>query len=75
MEFSNNGISVILNKDLGESDEIFFNRGQFIISQTRLNNLDELNKLSKIWANSKFKGCKYSNSLSYQIKEMEKNMK
>ena len=30
MEFCKNGISIILEKDLGESDEIFFNRGMFI---------------------------------------------
>ena len=28
MEFCKNGISIILEKDLGESDEIFFNRGR-----------------------------------------------
>lgn len=74
MEFYKNGVSIILNKDLGESDEIFFNRGQFIISQTKLNNFQELEKLSKIWANRKYKGCKYPNSLLHQINFMEKNM-
>ena len=39
MEFYKNGKSIILHKDIGESDEVFYNRGQFIINQTKLNNL------------------------------------
>ena len=74
MEFSKNGLSIILNKDLGESDEIFFNRGLFIISQPKLNNFQELVKLSKVWSNYKYKGCSYSYSLNKQIKDMEKHM-
>ena len=35
MEFCKNGKSIILNKELGESDEIFFNRGFFIINQSK----------------------------------------
>jgi len=74
MEFSKNGISIILNKNLGESDEIFFNRGLFIISQPKLNNFQELIKLSKVWSNYKYKGCVYSYSLNKQITDMEKHM-
>ena len=74
MEFSKNGLSIILNKDLGESDEIFYNRGIFIISQPKLNNFQELVKLSKVWSNYKYKGCSYSYSLNKQIKDMEKYM-
>ncbi len=74
MEFSKNGISIILNKNLGESDEIFFNRGLFIISQPKLNNFQELIKLSKVWSNHKYKDCVYSYSLNKQITDMEKHM-
>ena len=74
MEFSKNGLSIILNKDLSESDEIFYNRGLFIISQPKLNNFQELVKLSKVWSNYKYKGCSYSYSLNKQIKDMEKYM-
>jgi hypothetical protein len=74
MEFCKNGKSIIIHKDLGESDEVFYNRGQFIINQSKLNNLNDLEKLSKIWANMKYKGCKYSNSITTQIKYMEKNL-
>jgi len=74
MEFYKNGKSMILHKDTGESDEVFYNRGLFIISQTKLNNLEDLEKMSKIWANIKYKGCKYSSSITNQIRYMEKNL-
>lgn len=74
MEFCKNGKSIILYKDMGESDEIFFNRGAFIISQPKLYNFNELVKLSKVWSNSKYKGCSYSYSLNKQITDMEKFM-
>ena len=74
MEFSKNGLSIILNKDLGESDEIFYNRGIFIISQPKLNNFQELVKLSKVWSNYKYKRCSYSYLLNKQVKDMEKYM-
>ena len=72
MEFCKNGKSIILKKELGESDEIFHNRGLFIINQTKLNNLSDLDKLSKIWANMKFKECKYPSYITNKIKYMEK---
>jgi hypothetical protein len=74
MEFCKNGKSIILSKDIGESDEIFFNRGNFIISQPKLYNFSELVKLSKIWSNFKYKKCSYSYSLNKQITDMEKFM-
>ena len=74
MEFYKNGKSIILHKDIGESDEVFYNRGLFIINQTKLNNLQDMEKMSKIWANIKYKGCKYSNSITNQIRYMEKNL-
>lgn len=74
MEFYKNGKSIILYKDIGESDEVFYNRGLFIINQTKLNNLQDLEKMSKVWANIKYKGCKYSNSITNQIRYMEKNL-
>jgi hypothetical protein len=74
MEFCKNGKSIILYKDMGESDEIFFNRGTFIVSQPKLYNFNELVKLSKVWSNYKYKGCSYSYSLNKQITDMEKFM-
>tara|TARA_Y200000002_G_C22487769_1_gene581634 strand:+ start:603 stop:830 length:228 start_codon:yes stop_codon:yes gene_type:complete len=72
MEFCKNGKSIILHKELGESDEIFYNRGLFIINQSKLNNLSDLERLSKIWTNMTFKGCRYPHFISNKIKYMEK---
>jgi len=74
MEFYKKGISIILNKQLGESDEIFYKRGFFIINQSKLDDFQELEKLSKIWSNYKFKKCNYSNDLIKLVTNMEKNM-
>ena len=73
MEFCKNGISIILNKESGESDKMFFERGNFIISQ-KVNNLDFLNKLSKIYVNIKFKNCTYPFNITRIVKEMESNI-
>ena len=69
MEFCKNGNSIILNRESAESDEVYFNRGWFIISQPKLNNFNELEQLS-----NKYKGCSYSHSLNKQITDMEKHM-
>jgi hypothetical protein len=74
MEFCKNGNSIILNRESAESDEVYFNRGWFIISQPKLNNFNELEQLSKVWSNYKYKGCSYSHSLNKQITDMEKHM-
>ena len=74
MEFSKNGNSIFLEKDLNECKDLFIRRGWFIISQNNINNLEELNKYSKLWINIKFKGCKYSNHIHKIIYSMEKNL-
>lgn len=74
MEFVKNGKSIILYKDNLEPDYIFFKRGLFIINQKDLSNLNELIKLSKVWANYKFKNCEYSNNLIKKIKILDKNL-
>jgi len=74
MEFYKNGKSIILHKDIGESDEVFYNRDLFIINQTRLNNLEDLKRLKKIWSNYKYKNCKYSTNLIKIVTQMEKHM-
>lgn len=73
MEFCKNGISIILNKENGESDKMFFERGNFIISQ-KVNNFDFLNKLSKIYVNIKFKKCIYPYNITRIVKDMESNL-
>lgn len=71
MEFSKNGRSIIIYKDIGESDQMFFERGNFIISQDEINNLNFLEKMSKIYCNIKYKRCVYSNNINKIIKSME----
>ena len=74
MEFSKNGRSIILNKLLDESDDIFYKRGYFIISQPNLDNLNYLIKLSKIWSNYRIKKCTYSNSLIKELTHKHNNI-
>tara|TARA_B100001248_G_scaffold66372_1_gene46619 strand:+ start:253 stop:483 length:231 start_codon:yes stop_codon:yes gene_type:complete len=71
MEFSKKGRSIIIYKDIGESDQMFFERGNFIISQDEINNLNFLEKMSKIYCNIKYKRCVYSNNINKIIKSME----
>ena len=73
MEFCKNGTSIILSKENGESDKMFFERGNFIISQ-KINNFEFLNKLSKIYVNIKFKGCTYPYNITRIVRDMESNM-
>ena len=77
MEFKKNGISILLKKDENEPYDMFVGRGWFIVSQRNsdlFNNFNEVVKLSKIWANTKFKKCKYNNYLNKKVKMLEKNM-
>ena len=74
MEFRKNGISLILYKNNSESDEIFFKKGWFIISQPDVeNNYTEIVRLSKVWENIKFKKCIYNRNLMEKIEEMDKH--
>ena len=77
MEFRKNNISIILNKELNEPIDLFIKRGNFIINQNLselLNNFSEIEKLSKIWINLRFKNCKYDSCIHYKIKKMEKKL-
>lgn len=74
MEFTKNGVSIFLKKEKNESDDMFLDRGWFIISQPNKLNFNEMIKFSKIWVNNKYLKCKYNNDLIKIVKEMEKNM-
>jgi hypothetical protein len=74
MEFTKKGISILLEKDINESDDMFLDRGWFIVSQPKNSNIYEMIKYSKIWVNNKYLKCKYNKDLIKLIKEMEKNM-
>lgn len=76
MEFKKNGKSIVLTKNYYDSDEIFLQRGWFLISQPDIiKNYDENLRLSKIWVNKKFKNCTYNKNLMEKLTEMEKNFK
>ena len=73
MEFTKNGLSIILYKNISESDEIFLKKGWFIISQPDIKkNYEEILRLSKVWENIKFKKCIYNKSIMEKIEEMDK---
>jgi len=72
MEVNKNGMSLILNKNENEPDDIFYARLWFIISQDNLDNFDEVERLSRIWANIKYLGCKYHPVIYHKIMAMEK---
>jgi hypothetical protein len=76
MEFCKNGLSLIINKDKNEPDNIFYDRYWFIISQDiqKLDKLDELVKLSKIWVNMKYNRCKYSSYLADKAFKFSRNI-
>ncbi len=76
MEFSQNGFSVVVQKYQYESDEMFFDRGWFIVSQIddKTDNLDEIVKLSKVWSNMKYMNCRYSHRLFKKVEEMSKRI-
>lgn len=77
MEFKKNGISILLNRKVTESNDLFTSRGWFIVSQKPhdiFNNYDELLKLSEIWINHKFKNCKYNSQITRRIRSMERNL-
>ena len=74
MEFSKNGLSIIVKKDENEPDNFYYERYWFIISQNmnKYKNMEELIKLSKIWINIKYLKCKYSSSITRKVIKMSK---
>jgi hypothetical protein len=79
MEFNKNGISLIIPRNNNESDDIYYNRGWFIISQPIIDSINiakinEINKFANIWINIKFFSCKYPKQLYDKVMSMEKNM-
>lgn len=74
MDFSKDNISIILYKEDDESDDIFIERGQFIINNYNKYDYNELIKLSKIWINYKYKKCNYNKRLRDIITELSNNI-
>ena len=54
----------------GESDLVFNERLEFINKvNSKLNNMKEAIRLSKIWVNFKYNNCRYEPAVFYKIKE------
>jgi len=71
MEFSYNGIIIILEKDFNENEDMFIERGNFIIKHIKtIDNFNELVKLSYIYIYDKFYNCIYNKDLLDQIKDL-----
>lgn len=71
MQFSKNGVSIMVDREDHESDEEYFNRGWFIVSQNLSKyKLEEVVKLSKVWVNIHYNNCKYPKSLTKKVMRM-----
>lgn len=75
MEFNKNGKSIYFVKNDQDSDDIFYEKGWFIVSQDleKYESLEKLIFYSKIWINMKYRKCKYSEKIEKKIRDMEKN--
>jgi hypothetical protein len=76
MEFTKNGLSIIINKNKNEPDNIFYDRFWYIISQNICDytDMNELIKLSKIWTNIKYYNCKYPREIASRALQLSKNI-
>jgi len=72
MEFSYNGITIMLEKDFNENNDMFIRRGNFIIKNIKsTNNFNELVKLSYIYIYYTFYNCIYNKDLLDKIKNLQ----
>jgi hypothetical protein len=76
MEFSKNNFSIIVSKKQYESNDEFFERGWFIVSQSpqNKNELKLVILFSNIWINTKKRNCVYNDKIVNKIKKYEQNM-
>ena len=75
MEFIIDNISVIVKKEDNESDDIFFDRGKFIINNyNKIKNMsfEKLISLSKIYTYIKYNKCTYNKDVTNLINSMLK---
>jgi hypothetical protein len=64
---------VIIDRLPSESDEVFYDRINFILKNLeKIKNLQELISYSKIYSNIKYKKCFYNTSVEVLIKDIEK---
>ncbi len=70
--FKKNGLVILLEKDIGEPEEHFIERGLFVVSQ-KPKNIDEYNKVvrfSRIFRNVKYNNCEYCKKIMIELEEM-----
>lgn len=76
MEISYNGISLFLEKNKYESDDIFYKRAWFIVKQ-KPKNKEELYQIinySIFWSNIEYYNCKYNKSIIDKLDIYKKNI-
>ena len=56
-----------IDADLSESDEMFYDRVNFILQNKEKYNIDYLINLSKIYSNVKYKKCIYDDEMMKQV--------
>lgn len=57
--FMKDGKYCIIERNIGESMELFIERGWFIVDNLFSKSLDELILESNIWSHEIYQGCKY----------------
>lgn len=76
MEFRKNGKSISLDRKIGESEDMFYDKGWFLVSQdlSKFDTLEDLIKIGELYINIKYKKCIYEQDLMDQIKLLMNNM-
>ncbi len=71
-----NNIIFYINKNINETDNIFWERVWFIVKNYDgyENKTDLLINYSKLWQNYKFNKCVYNHDTTAKIQEMEENL-
>lgn len=74
--FEKNGVICSINRVENEADDIFSDRGWFVVSQnpTTEEDLKKYIKYSVLWSNIKQYNCSYSNDIMDKLKKMEENL-
>tara|TARA_B110000208_G_scaffold170704_1_gene212476 strand:- start:700 stop:927 length:228 start_codon:yes stop_codon:yes gene_type:complete len=72
MEFTLNGKTIFLKKNINESKDIFIEKGNIIIKNiNKFKNINDLKKLINIYINNKYYKCIYDKELLKNINCLE----
>ena len=72
MEFTLNGKTIILEKNINESKDIFIKKGNIIIKNIKnFKNINELIRITNIYINYKYYNCIYDKEILNCIKCLE----